>query len=86
MDIHRCDDCDHWHISLNDAEFAALSYVVDDWGDATADAEAEGELETPADLALWRHAQRVCSAIVERAIVYVRQIEERTGNPNGLVH
>lgn len=86
MDLHRCDDCGGWHLTLTDAEFAALAYLADDWSDATANAEEEGDLETPADVTLWRHAQRFCSAVVEQAIVYTDHIIEQIANPNGMVH
>lgn len=86
MDLARCDECGNWHLTLTDRDLIALAFVADDWSEATANAEEEGDLDTPAEVRLWQHAQRLCGTFVGAAVQLTIDQHDEYGNPNGTVH
>lgn len=56
-------DGDHWHIVMAEPLMVALAYICDDWGDATADAPADGDMSAE-EIRLWMVAQQLASLII----------------------
>lgn len=61
--IEKCPYCADWHVTLTQGEMLALQYMADDWGDATADAEDDGDLDA-ASMLIWAEAQRLCGDVL----------------------
>lgn len=56
---------DAWVMRLSTAEMLSLRYILDDWGDATSDADDDPMiLTTKEEYDAWAAAQRLCNTVL----------------------